>query len=269
MMRLRIGGYGQFDRRKRVGPACWSWFDLFWVHGGRVRLRLMQDETLELSRGQGVLIYPHTRFEGDAISTIARASVQHFEISSGPGSDAGPAPVRRLFGKADGYELYTPSDAELFDDLIDGAVRLASLPQSTLRDDTRLAQLVVLLGQLELDRQQTPAPGDRQDELTRLLAALDSHPERPWPLNAMAHELGLSTSHFRATFQKRVGISPGRYRQQARMREATRRLRETTTPIKQIARALGFSDLPHFHRQFVAEHGETPAHYRRERWHLA
>jgi len=256
--RFRLTGYGRFDATRRVGPACWAWFDLLWVHAGRLRVRVMNRPAQTLGRGEGLLIYPNTPFEGDATTRGVRASVQHFELV-GPRL---PAPLQRLRPLRRGAERCAAADAEAFDELIDRAMELALLPANELVQSLREAQLTLLLGQLELDRQRAPSPGPRHDELGRLLDALRAHPERPWSLAAMAGEMGLSVSHFRALFRRRLGVSPGRYQQQARMREAARLLRDTGEPIKRIAHRLGFSDLPHFHRQFKAEYSLTPHRYR-------
>ncbi|MCC6681943.1 MAG: helix-turn-helix transcriptional regulator [Phycisphaeraceae bacterium] len=260
-----MSAYGQFDGRVAVGPVCWAWFDLFWVHSGRVNLRVMGESPVTLQRGQGMLIYPHTPFEGEAESRVVRASVQHFELTAGVAAARLPAPLRRLRGKSRGCEQHTPGDIEWFEEMLDHAVQLSLLPVSPLVDDLRAAQLVLLLGHLELHHLPAAPAGPPQSELGQLLEQIRLHPQRPWSLAEMAGSLNLSVSHFRAMFRQRVGVSPGRYRQQMRLREAARLLRDTDEPIKSIAGKLSFSDLPHFHRQFKAEHGQTPRRYRAQR----
>ncbi len=264
-LKLGMSAYGQFDDRVPVGPACWAWFDLFWVHGGRVSLRVMDGAPLTLQRGQGVLIYPQTPFEGKAESRVARASVQHFELTPGSKAARLPAPLRRLRGKSRGCEQHAPGDLEWFEEMLDHAVQLSLLPGSPLVDDLRAAQLVLQLGHLELHHLPAASAGPPQSELGKLLEQVRLHPQQPWSLAEMARSLNLSVSHFRTIFRQRVGVSPGRYRQQMRLREAARLLRDTDEPIKSIAARLSFSDLPHFHRQFKAEHGQTPRRYRAQR----
>ena len=46
--------------------------------------------------------------------------------------------------------------------------------------------------------------------------------------------------------------------------EARLRLRETSTPVGEIARALGFSSAAYFTRSFTSSTGMTPTAFRRE-----
>src|SRR5690606_27333582 len=101
-VRFRLTGYGHFDARRRVGPAHWAWFDLLWVHGGRVSLQIADGPAVTLRQGEGVLIYPHTPFFGEAITRVARASVQHFELL-GRRARSLPLPLRELRGQRGGY----------------------------------------------------------------------------------------------------------------------------------------------------------------------
>ena len=47
-----------------------------------------------------------------------------------------------------------------------------------------------------------------------------------------------------------------------RLSRASQLLRTTDTPIKNIARQLGFRHTTHFHSAFTAQFGTTPARYR-------
>lgn len=267
MMSVRLGqtGYGLFDERRRIGPACWEHFDLLWVHSGAVTIRFMEQDPQRFGAGQGVLIHPDTPFVGHATTPQARASIQHFTIEPRHGEARLPEPYERLRGLWRGYDRFTTDHPERFDAWIDRAMELSHAAQSSLIHDTRVALLAWLLGELTLERMSSPRPGPERDRFDGLLEAMRSKPEEVWSLPMMAERAGLSVSHFRALFRQRMGVSPGQYQQELRMGEAARLLRETDMPIKRIATVMGFSDLPHFHRRFKRVYGQTPRRYRDSR----
>lgn len=255
-------GYGRFNAGKPLGPVCWPHADLLWLHSGRVTLTIGDTPAQTLGQGQGVLIHPETPFDGHALTRTARASIQHFRINTRGRPDRLPEPLKPLRHTRPGYTRYDARDPETIEEMIDQAMRLASLTPTPMTDALRLAQLTLILGQLELDKAAQPASGPHRARMGQLMDLLRQHPERTWSLQQMADHVGVSASHFRALFREQVGVSPGQFRQQTRMNEAARLLRDTDGPIKHIARILGFRDLSHFYRQFHAAHAQTPHAYR-------
>jgi AraC family transcriptional regulator len=81
-------------------------------------------------------------------------------------------------------------------------------------------------------------------------------------LDDMADQIGLSKSHFLAIFKKQMGTGPGKYFRKLRIDQVAQRLRGTATPIKTIAKQLGYPDLSHFYRAFKSHYGLTPMRYR-------
>lgn len=77
-----------------------------------------------------------------------------------------------------------------------------------------------------------------------------------------AQSFGLSHQTFRKTFRRLQGCPPARYQALQTMTIAAHRLLNETTPIKEIADALGFYDEFHFARRFKQLIGSTPAAYR-------
>ena len=67
---------GRFDHRFGIGPACWNFWDLLWIHEGEVRLELGKDrQKTKLIAPAGILIAPNTTFKGRAIGPYASASI--------------------------------------------------------------------------------------------------------------------------------------------------------------------------------------------------
>lgn len=254
-------GYGVFDRTRRIGPAKWDRFDLIWLHEGKIELTLLQRHSVTITKGSGILLYPQTHFVGRSVSRSARASVQHFNLSDDASNI--PVPFGRLLGKHEGFETFSRAPKGLEID-IERSMDLADQRQTKLVHDMRVALLAIILGGL------SGSEGAREDDdeytaaFEKLFDHFDRNLQRAISLEEMAEQVGMSTSHFRATFRKRFGLSPGRYLTDLRMRRACELLRETALPIKTIAQRVGFDELPNFYRAFRQMYKQTPATFRRQ-----
>jgi AraC-like DNA-binding protein len=264
LIRFYDHGYGHFNTKRGIGPSCWEWFDLLWLHSGRVEIRLLGQPPQSLAANQGVLIYPHTSFEGRIITPSSRASIQHFAIEGDPRQAGFLRPFIDLAEKQKGYQRFALQDPDTFDDLVSHAMHLAALKQSPLIHDLRTAQLALVLGELQMAQYETQHTGPHQDRLANLLQLIRQHPDQAMTLQQMAEHLDLSASHFRALFRDRVGQTPGQYQQHVRMTEAARLLRDTDWSIKRIAEHLKFNELANFYRRFKSIHSQTPNRYREQ-----
>jgi len=91
------------------------------------------------------------------------------------------------------------------------------------------------------------AGSDEADMLSTYLAALVGH----------------SPSHCARKFRYTEGLSLGRFVNRRRLAKALVVLRRDSTPLSQVALALGFSSQSHFTRLFSEVVGMTPAKYRK------
>jgi len=80
------------------------------------------------------------------------------------------------------------------------------------------------------------------------------------PINdsELAHQVGLSRSHFRYLFKEVTGMPFKRYLSQVRLNEAKRLIITTRRPIRDICFDVGYSDQSSFHRAYRAYHGVPP-----------
>ncbi len=107
------------------------------------------------------------------------------------------------------------------------------------------------------------------DLLRRLLRAKDrmdaaSHEE--WPVRRLARVSGVSEAHFARSFKQAFGVPPHRYLLTRRIERATSLLRDSDTPIIDIALQTGWESLGTFGRTFRDITGESPTDFRsRER----
>ena len=107
------------------------------------------------------------------------------------------------------------------------------------------------------------APWQRR-RATELLAG---HLDGSVKLVTLAHECGLSVSHFARSFRKSFGTSPHRYLIQQRVEKAKQLMCKSTTPLSQVALETGFPDQATFSRAFKALAGNSPGRWRREAQH--
>lgn len=80
----------------------------------------------------------------------------------------------------------------------------------------------------------------------------------------IANACALSRSHFIKAFRASTGQTPHQWLQAQRVLRARHLLRDTATPIAEIATLCGFADQSHFTRVFAQQAGTTPARWRRE-----
>lgn len=87
-------------------------------------------------------------------------------------------------------------------------------------------------------------------------------PSRKWSVAEMADEAGYCPDHFSRIFNAAHNISPQAFVIHCRIERACQLLRETRLTNKQIARALGYSSVFFFSRQFARVTGVPPTRYR-------
>jgi transcriptional regulator GlxA family with amidase domain len=79
----------------------------------------------------------------------------------------------------------------------------------------------------------------------------------------LARSAGMSVAGFNRAFRRHLGISPGRYVTEMRVREAARLLLRSEETIDTIADKTGFPNRAYFSRVFKQVTSEAPAAFRR------
>jgi transcriptional regulator GlxA family with amidase domain len=101
--------------------------------------------------------------------------------------------------------------------------------------------------------------------LRRLLRAkdrMDAASDEEWPVRRLAGVSGVSEAHFARSFRDAFGVPPHRYLLTRRIERATALLRDTDTPITDIAFQTGWTSLGTFGRTFRDITGESPGEFR-------
>ena len=110
------------------------------------------------------------------------------------------------------------------------------------------------------------AMSPRERDNRRLLRARDAIERdygRPLDVPALARIAHVSPSHFSRSFRAVFGETPHRYLQRRRIERAMALLRDTTSPVTDVALLVGFSSLGTFSRTYRDVVGVSPSEYRR------
>jgi transcriptional regulator GlxA family with amidase domain len=98
--------------------------------------------------------------------------------------------------------------------------------------------------------------------LRRLLRAkdrMDAASQEAWPVARLAEVSGASRAHFARSFKAAFGVPPHRYLLTRRLERAIALLRDTDTPIIEIAFQTGWNSLGTFGRVFRDVLGVSPS----------
>jgi AraC-like DNA-binding protein len=92
---------------------------------------------------------------------------------------------------------------------------------------------------------------------------MHQHPGKPWTLESLATDLGMSRSAFAARFSALVRQTPMQYLTACRIEQARQMLRETRLSIAAIAEKVGYGSEAAFGKAFKRRVGVGPGIYRR------
>src|SRR5437773_7718743 len=105
--------------------------------------------------------------------------------------------------------------------------------------------------------------GLRDTHVARALALLHRDIARPWTVDELGREVGLSRSALADRFTRLIGMPPMHYVANWRMQVATQKLRNTSASLAQVAEIVGYDSEAAFSRAFKKAFGTAPATWRR------
>ena len=100
------------------------------------------------------------------------------------------------------------------------------------------------------------------DRVRAAINHLAGHYREPFRLDQLARHCGISVSRLAHLFKAQTGNSPQRFLEQHRMQVASRLLRLTESPIKEIAAEVGYDDPFYFSNRFRRFTGKSPQQFR-------
>jgi len=100
-------------------------------------------------------------------------------------------------------------------------------------------------------------------QIAQLTDYILAHLHTPLSLETLAQQVSLSSYHFAHLFRQATGETPHQFVIRTRIDRAQRLLRETDSPLSQVALSVGFQSQSHFTQVFKERLGETPRQYRK------
>lgn len=126
-----------------------------------------------------------------------------------------------------------------------------------LKCEELLCYIFALLMQRELVPSRTMHINDIKAIYT-IKVHLQSHLHVPPNIASLAKEAGMSEPKLRKLFKQTFGKGVFDFYQSARMQKAAQLLKEKRLTVSEVGYELGFTNLSHFSRVFVAHHGIKP-----------
>lgn len=105
--------------------------------------------------------------------------------------------------------------------------------------------------------------GLKDPYVSRVLGLIHSDHARPWTVEELGREVGLSRSALSDRFSRILGMAPMHYLTHWRMQVAAQQLRTTNHTLARIAEEVGYESEASFSRAFRKAWGQPPATWRR------
>lgn len=250
----------ELDTRRPPMLHTQDFHELLWVQNGVVRLH-MPDGKRDLSEGDLLFIAPnqphglHGRGEAPIVVSLAiRPAVidaigsRHKDLAGVGFWGTGAAPV---IAHRDMRQLAALNQA---------AMQLERAPRRKLYLEAFLLPLLVAL-----DRAPEGLSPDAPSWLVAACNAAFSPDVFRLGASGFVAATGRAHPHVSRSMRRFMGQTPSDYINRLRMDHAARQLTGTSDSLAEIAIDCGLPNLSHFHKLFLAMHGETPQRYRRAR----
>jgi AraC-like DNA-binding protein len=98
-----------------------------------------------------------------------------------------------------------------------------------------------------------------EPRLKKVLQLIHQYPEKPWNLDAICNEVGMSRATLQRKFKSGIGIAPMVYVSRWRMAKAYQLLKYSNLSLEDIAERVGFSDARTFRTAFKKQFDLTPS----------
>ena len=102
-----------------------------------------------------------------------------------------------------------------------------------------------------------------EPRLKKVLQLIHQYPEKPWTLDLICQEIGMSRATLQRKFKSGVGMTPMVYVNRWRMAKAYQLLKYSNLSFEDIAEMIGFSDARTFRSAFKKQFELTPSEVRK------
>jgi AraC-like DNA-binding protein len=104
----------------------------------------------------------------------------------------------------------------------------------------------------------------REPRIERILQLLHKHPEKPWSLDLISDEAGMSRATLQRKFKDNLGVSPMTYLSKWRLAKAYQLIRYSSVSLDGVAERTGFSDARTMRTAFQRQYGLSPSALRKQ-----
>jgi AraC-like DNA-binding protein len=108
--------------------------------------------------------------------------------------------------------------------------------------------------------------GSQPVAISKARKYIHSRLDQPLPLSAVAHQAGLSESHFCRLFKEATGLTLTDYVNRCRIEWAKRELMRPEARVSEVAFLVGYQSLSQFNRSFARIVGQAPTSFRRRKF---
>lgn len=161
-------------------------------------------------------------------------------------------------------DCFHPVDNRLLEYLLSKVIyhhaQKGSLLNQMEEKQTLLNLLMQILIELQLASIHLPQKGN--PSVLPIKTYLDNHLNKNISLDEIGKLYGISKYHLIAVFKKEYGITPYRYHQVQRIKQAQYLLRFTNLNVSEVSDSLGFNTLVSFSNLFKRIVGVSPSRYR-------
>ncbi len=105
---------------------------------------------------------------------------------------------------------------------------------------------------------------NRNKALAQALHMMAQNLDQPLSITSIARQVGTTHRSLDRTFNKHLGLSPGKYFRQLRLAKAAALLQQTGLPVSEIAVSCGFNTASHLGTHFRKSYELTPLQYRQQ-----
>jgi len=105
--------------------------------------------------------------------------------------------------------------------------------------------------------------GLRDPQVARALALMHGDVARPWTVEELGREAGMSRSALAERFSRLIGMAPMHYLARWRLQTAAQQLKGSSASLAQVANQAGYDSEAAFSRAFKKSFGSSPAAWRR------
>jgi AraC family transcriptional regulator len=228
------------------------------IEGARAEKMLIGPRRMCITPGEATTHWQHCGHP-EILQVYLRQSVFASAVSEMYGSDPSRAELVPRFAIED--PLLEQLALTIVSALRDGAA------EDGLYVDTLAQMMAVHLARAHSTRSRPSRPAKMENlsswRIRRLIDYIEEHLDGDLSLEAMAHEVELSPLYLARAFKTAVGQSPHQYVLARRLERAKALLRNTDSPIVEVALSSGFSSQSHLSHWFLRYVGVPPAAYRR------